>query len=88
MKVKELIELLESQDPNLTVILARDPEGNGYHLFSGDASVGLFNPDSSDWDAYASLGNIEEYPHEEEYAYLKENGLPALCLWPQDCLGV
>jgi len=30
MKVKELIESLKKLDPELEVILQRDPEGNGY----------------------------------------------------------
>ena len=31
MKVKELIELLKTCDPELEVIKSRDAEGNGYH---------------------------------------------------------
>lgn len=30
MKVKELIKLLQKEDPEATVILGKDAEGNGY----------------------------------------------------------
>lgn len=28
--VKELIEILQKEDPNKVVVMSRDPEGNGY----------------------------------------------------------
>lgn len=35
MKVKELIKILQSEDPELEVMLQRDPEGNGYSPLYG-----------------------------------------------------
>lgn len=34
MKVKELIKLLQKEDPNALVVCQRDPEGNGYSPLS------------------------------------------------------
>jgi hypothetical protein len=36
MKVKELLEKLQSINPEYEVVLARDEEGNGFSVFSGD----------------------------------------------------
>ena len=45
MKVKELILKLQNLDPELEVIIQKDPEGNGYSPMSG-AEIGQYLPDS------------------------------------------
>lgn len=46
MKIKELIEILSEMNPELEVILQKDPEGNGYSPLAG-AEVGEYLPTST-----------------------------------------
>jgi hypothetical protein len=54
MKVKHLIKKLNELDPNMELVLQRDPEGNGYDDVSGiDGDCFWFDEDiySTEWTA-------------------------------------
>lgn len=55
MKIKELIEELQKQDPEREVILQKDPEGNGHSPFSS-CYTGSYVPDST----YSGSPYLEE----------------------------
>lgn len=46
MKVKELIELLQKEDPEREVILQKDSEGNGYSPLY-EIGTGTYKPEST-----------------------------------------
>ena len=46
MKVKNLIEQLQHEDPEALVVMAKDSEGNGYSPLS-DYWVGAYRPEST-----------------------------------------
>lgn len=47
MTVQELIELLEVEDPNATIILSSDAEGNNFSPVDETYSTGVYRPYSS-----------------------------------------
>lgn len=54
MKLKELLEELKKLDPNAEVLVARDPEGNGFApLYSVD-----FDEEGGDYDDLNIAGPI------------------------------
>ncbi len=69
MQVKELIELLQAQDPERQVILSKDTEGNGFSPAANEYSVGWYEPETA-WS-----GEFNENLYDE-------NSTPALVLWP------
>jgi hypothetical protein len=69
MKVFALIELLQTLDQTAEVILARDPEGNGFSTTT-DFSTGW-------WD-----GDEEEYRNMDEVEVGDEDWIAAVLLWP------
>lgn len=82
MKVRELIEALKNLDPETQVVMAQDPEGNGYYKLS-DLDEGTVSPDELSQyfiDTYYSNQHTDEQcclePGERE-------GFPkVICLWP------
>jgi hypothetical protein len=70
MKVKKLIELLKSVDPERIVVLSRDSEGNGYNEVSGYAEM-LF----SDGEVFKDVEELNEFGSDGK---VKE----AFVLWP------
>lgn len=68
MKVKQLIALLQEENPNAVVLLSRDPEGNGFA--EADLSFGV-----GWWSA-------EEQEYQDGTADRLDGDVAALTLWP------
>jgi len=75
MKVKELIEILKSVNPELDVVMSKDAEGNSYSPLS-DFSFGVYEPEST-WS-----GDFDIYIDEDGTACYTEEESNAICLWP------
>ena len=78
MKVKELIKELSLLDPELNVMLQKDPEGNGYSSLEG--------AEKAVYDGFESVYNLENTAddnclEEDEWENLKKNNL-VVVLWP------
>lgn len=83
LTVGDLIELLQDYDPDTIVVMASDPEGNGYApLCKVDA--GFFNSkDASFYTEEEFFGDDEEVIEEDEYTEdTKLHGTPAVGFWP------
>lgn len=83
MKVSELIKKLEDLPQDSDVLLAIDPEGNGFHKMRG-AYPGLYDPEDvyegaldPEWSAYDA-----GYDSEEEWEERKAEMTPCIVLWP------
>lgn len=89
MLVKDLIEILNQLDPNLVVVLSRDPEGNGFAALE-DYTEGFFNTSTEEfWSEEEFFDNdgeeeVDDYLEDEnsEY-YVKPHGLPSIVFWPR-----
>ena len=57
MTVGDLMEILEQVDPTATVVMATDPEGNGFAPLE-DYSIGAFDSKES---AFISDEDIDDY---------------------------
>lgn len=82
MKVKDLIEILKNVDPELTVVLSRDAEGNGYNEWSGSYATDMvWDGDYGGEVGYTKLTKqlIEANYSEDD---MIENGVPAFVMWP------
>jgi hypothetical protein len=80
MKVKELVKLLQTFDPNAVVILQRDPEGNGYAPLSGAEDNGSWDKQEGEY-GYAQLTEaLKDRGYTEEDCI---QGEPAVVLWPR-----
>lgn len=66
MKVKELIELLQKEDPEREVVMSKDAEGNCFSPFV-EFSTGTYTPDNT-WSG--------------EFRSDEDKDEKALCLWP------
>lgn len=78
MKVQELIELLQGQDPEAEVILQKDAEGNGYSPLAG-ADPSLYLADTTYSGETLHPEDIEdEFYDEEDIAA----AVAAVILWP------
>lgn len=69
MTVKELMSFLKDSNPNLPVILSKDPEGNGFNTMNLMQEA-RFVPDK--W------GRVEVYNEEDS----PKNAKPCVVLWP------
>lgn len=80
MKVKELIELLNSMPQDHDVVLSKDEEGNGFSICDGH-STGVFDPNGTDWDSFDSRENwTQEFQGgDREDPYPGDN---CIVLWP------
>lgn len=67
MKVKELIELLQKEDPEREVVMSKDAEGNDFSPLVEDFSTGQYVPENT-WSG--------------EFIQDQQEGQKALCLWP------
>lgn len=63
MKISKLIKYLETLDPNLSVVLSRDAEGNSYSPLSS-IDIGKYLPHNSYSGEFVDLG--EEYAKDED----------------------
>lgn len=66
MKVKALMKLLATFDPNADVILQKDAEGNGYSPLSGADHEAVYEPHST-WD-----GNVYDTKWTADDACMEE----------------
>lgn len=78
MKVKDLILELSLLDPELDVMLQKDPEGNGYAPLEG--------AEKAVWDGDKCVYNLKDtaedcWLEEDEWENLKKNNL-VVVLWP------
>ena len=71
MKIKQLIKLLEKEDPNRIVLIASDSEGNSYHLFGGFFGLANCQKNGHEYEIW------DEDDEEEE-----RKGKPAFVLYP------
>ena len=77
MTVKQLIELLQKENPDRVVILSKDSEGNGFSELENVNSNYNYN------DGEIGLGTLT--PELEKQGYTEEDildGQPAVVLWP------
>lgn len=72
MKVKELKEILETVSDDLEVILATDPEGNGFNVCDSFSFYGFMKIDN-----WVEIGNPEPEPSEDGSAFEE-----CMILWP------
>lgn len=81
MKVKELIELLQKEDPERLVVMSKDGEGNGFEELDGIQACAYDTK-------YQETGLEDLTPELEEVGYTEEDVLTgntivkAVCLWP------
>lgn len=66
MTVGELIEELKKFDPNMEVVLQKDPEGNGYEYLSGADPQGIVIEEEFNIDVYDGNWTAEEAGMDEE----------------------
>jgi len=83
MKVSELIERLISLDPDLQVILQRDPEGNGYSPLSGVDGEDVLYGEGDDGGMAMSTQDLAD---EIEGGYFSEDHEfhPCVVLFPEN----
>ena len=77
MKVGELIKLLKEIDPDKTVLMSIDGEGNSFREFDSVWEC-VYRDSEYDWDTEVSPEPGDE--HASEWA---EDGKPAVVFWPQ-----
>lgn len=82
MKVKELIEILQQEDPERLVILSKDAEGNNYSPLA-DCSTSAYEAECT-WSGYIGLEELTPELIKEGYTEedVLEDGKPCLVLWP------
>ncbi len=81
MKVKQLIKLLQKEDPDRIVVVASDAEGNNYSPLS-DITTGAYDPETT----YSGVYGLEKLTKAGiKLGYSEEDvikGKKALCLHP------
>lgn len=82
MKVRELIEQLQQEDPDALVVMSRDSEGNSYSPLS-DFWTGVYQADTT-WSGEVGFGELTQ--ELQEHGYNEEDilsdGVPAVILSP------
>lgn len=84
MNVKELIEVLQQLPQEAEVIIAKDPEGNGYSPLSNVADKGVYVPETT-WrgEVYSTEWTAEEAGmDDEEWEQLKFKHVDCILLEP------
>lgn len=72
MKVKDLIKKLQKLDPNSSVVMSRDSEGNGFSPLE-DVEVGVYFQDET-W-----CGEFHGVPKQKRGVHVIPS---AVCFWP------
>lgn len=85
MKVKELIEALQTCNPNDLVVLAKDAEGNDFSPVV-EISEGMYGPDST-WSGQVKLRELmpeleEEGYTDEDVGDPDEGAVNCVTIWP------
>lgn len=85
MKVRELLEVLQSVDPEREVILQKDAEGNGYSPLRGADDNAVYIADST-WSGETRRQRLSEDDRRrgfgEDDLDQSGTGVPALVLYP------
>ena len=83
MTVKELMEQLKDLDQDLPILIAEDPEGNGFHHFDSVSESAI---DASDIEAYTieSIGIRKLTDELKKRGYSDEDvkDTPCIVFWP------
>jgi len=74
VKIKELIKQLERLDKDLEVIIAKDPEGNGFNYLQEIDKTNIIKEESCLYDAIICNEDLFEYSSDEYKG--------AVILWP------
>jgi len=85
MKVKELIEKLNSFDPDIDIILQKDAEGNGYSPLEGVDGTVIYKPDSTySGEVYSKDWTYDEacFENEKDWIDFKESTPDCVVLYP------
>lgn len=84
MKVKDLIELLQLQDPEDIVVLSKDAEGNDFSPLEECSISRKYIPETT-WSGAICFRTAEEALRTEEIEDLEdfpEEGINCIVLWP------
>ena len=81
MKVKELIDLLQNQDPEALIVMSKDSEGNAFRTFS-DLCPGQYVAEGTWYGDFQSQENIDNSDDLDCYELYGEKGVKSVCLWP------
>jgi len=76
IKVKELIELLQQEDPDKLVIMSKDGKGNSFSPLADYSRQYHYRPDST-WS-----GELYGYEDDEEPYEPEPGDSPCIVLWP------
>ncbi len=81
MKVKQLIKLLQKQNPNREVLIATDSEGNSFEIITAIQPCAFCD---GEYGMETGLEKLTPALKKEGYSEedLLEDGKPALVLWP------
>lgn len=81
MTIAELKELIKNMNDDLQVVIAIDPEGNGYWMADSDSCQGYM----WDGDYYDDIDIREEgiEPDTEEVEIKSGGFYPAFCIFPE-----
>ena len=82
IKTSKLIEYLQEvleEHGDVDVIMAKDPEGNGYSPFAS-MDIGWYIPDSTWSGEFGPDEYVKRYP--DDYEHYPEEGVRVVCLGP------
>lgn len=83
MNVKELRKALEKLPDDMTIVLQKDAEGNGYRRLAGADPDGLIMEDGYDMVVYDKSWDADDAcMDEEEWEEAKEEKETCVVLWP------
>lgn len=85
LKVRDLIEILETADADAVVVLACDSEGNGFSPVVEEYSTGVYIPDTT-WSGefYSAPDESEclDQEDQDQYDDFEQLGIKAIVLYP------
>lgn len=79
MKIRDLIAQLDQHDPELEVVLSRDPEGNGFHRLN-DLSRAFADP--TDIQGGYEIEQLRWREDLQEYGESESDYTEVVVLWP------
>lgn len=81
MKIKALIDILQTLDPELEVVVASDEEGNSFHSLAAYGG-GRWEPEDRSFTAYTDEDEEDEDGNYLPERVLEVNEWNAIVLWP------
>ncbi len=81
MKVKDLINELQSLSPEAEIIMSQDSEGNRFSPWSGNFSIGFYKPESTWSGEFITNEDLADQDHDTRNDYY-ENSVDAIVIWP------